>query len=261
MSQFLLVEKDSVFHRLHPSGKIIGLLLSFIFPLAFTDPRYILLLWLIALPAGISSGAFQILKRLWFLFGFIILASFILWNIFTRGGEMIYILPGLKLGKEAILFSAGMSLRLGLALFLGMIFIASTRVEDLYYGLNRMGIPFAVSFALSLSFRLVPIFSESAATILQAQRSRGLKTSRGLIQRFRSYFPLFIPVFLSALRRVDHLSIALESRGFGAGIKRTSWVEYRFAARDYLFLAAILIVGGVCVYLRLNGLGTIALAP
>jgi len=154
MSQFLFVEKDSVFHRLHPSGKIIGLILSFVFPLAFNDPKYILALWLIAIPAGISSGAFQILKRLWFLFFFIILASFVLWTIFTKAGEPVLSLAGLKISKEAMLYGAGMALRLGLLLFFGMIFISSTRVEDLFYGLTRLGLPFAISFALSLSFRL-----------------------------------------------------------------------------------------------------------
>ncbi len=261
MSQFLFVEKNSLFHRLHPSGKIAGLILCFIFPLAFNDPRYLLALWLIAIPAGIASGAFSILKRLWFLFLFIVLASFLLWALFTKGDEPFIYIAGLELSLPAIRFSAGMALRLGLMLFFGMVFLASTRVEDLYYGLTHLGIPFSVSFALSLSFRLVPIFSESAQTILSAQRSRGLKTTGNPIARFKSYFPLFIPVFLSALRRVDHLAIALESRGFGAGLKRTSWVEYQLGVRDYLFLGAIVLVGGACLYLRLQGLGVVALAP
>lgn len=257
MSQFLFVEKESVFHRLHPSGKIIGLLFSFLFPLAFTDPRFILALWVITLPAGIASGAFQILKRLKFLFGFIILASFFLWLAFTKANAPWIYLPGFKLSQPAIYYSAGMALRLGLMLFFGMVFIASTRIEELYYGLTRLGLPFAVSFALSLSFRLVPIFSETIKTILQAQRSRGLKVTGGLLQRFKSYLPLFVPVFLSALRKVDHLSIALEARGFGAGIKRTSWIEYHLSARDYFFFFTILFLTVCCFYLRFLGYGVI----
>lgn len=257
MSQFLFVEKNSVFHRLHPSGKIICLLLSFVFPLAFTDPRFILALWLIALPAGIASGAFQVLKRLKFLFSFIVIASFFLWLAFTPRSEPWFFLFGIKLSQPAIYYSAGMALRLGLMLFFGMVFIASTRVEELYYGLTRLGLPFAVSFALSLSFRLVPIFSESVKTILQAQRSRGLRTTGTPLQRFKSYFPLFVPVFLSALRKVDHLSIALEARGFGAGIKRTSWIQFRFSALDYLFLFLLIALTGGCFLLRFFGYGLI----
>ncbi len=260
MSQFMYVEKNSVFHRLHPSAKIVGLAVSFLFPLAFTDPRYLLALWLIAIPAGVLSGGFRILRKMLGFYLIIIIAGFFLWMIFTRGGSQMVSVFGIKLSREAILFSAGMSLRLGLLLLFGMIFIASTRIEDFHFGLTRLGIPFPISFALSLSFRLAPIFSESAAAILQAQRSRGLKTSGSLVQRFRSYFPLFVPVFISALRRVDHLSIALETRGFGAGIKRTSWVEYRLSAGDYLFLAALIFIGGVCLYLRVKGLGAISLA-
>jgi energy-coupling factor transport system permease protein len=140
-------------------------------------------------------------------------------------------------------------------LFFGLCFIASTPIEDLYYGLVRLGLPFPMSFALSLSFRLVPIFSESASAILQAQRSRGLKTSGNPISRFKSYFPLFVPVFLSALRKVDQLSIALEARGFGAGIKRTSFVEFKFSGWDWAVLVFCLLLAAGCVSLRLLGHG------
>jgi len=258
MSQFLFVEKDSLFHRLHPSGKIIGVILSFIFPLAFNDPRYILGLWLIALPAGIASGAFQVLRKLVFIFSFILLASFILWLFFTKGGPPEFTIAGLSISKVSILYASAMALRLGLLLFFGMVFIASTRIEELFYGLNWLRIPFPVSFAISLSFRLVPIFSESAQTIIQAQRSRGLKISGGIISKFQSYFPLFVPVFLSALRRVNHLSIALESKGFGANVKRTSWLEFKWRPRDFLFLSCLLMLTIVCIFLRLNGLGTLS---
>jgi len=257
MSGFLFIERDSFFRRLHPSGKIISLMLMFAAALLLDDPWYMLGLWLVVLPAGYSSGGFRLLARLGFLFSAICIASFVLWAVFIRAGTPLFALGPIQVTVQGTRLAAGNALRLGLMLFCGLIFIASTPIEDLFYGLTRLGVPFPASFALSLSFRLVPIFSESASTILQAQRSRGLITSGNPLRKFKSYFPLFVPVFLSALRKVDLLSIALETRGFGALSKRTSWVQFRFARRDFFLLAFCLLLDAACIWLRLRGMGTV----
>jgi len=256
MSDFFAAQ-ESFFRRLHPSGKMAALLLVFVAALLLDDPRYVLILWVIAIPAGILSGAFKLLRRLWPIFLAVALASFVLWAVFTRAGTILISFAGLSLTRQGVVYAGGMSLRLSVMLFFGLVFIASTPIEDLYYGLVNMGLPFPASFALSLSFRLVPIFSESASTILQAQRSRGLAAEGGLVSRFKSYFPLFVPVFLSALRRVDQLSIALESRGFGAGIKRTSFIQFRFSARDFIVLGFCLALAAGFIALRILGLGMV----
>ena len=257
MSEFLFIEQDSFFRRLHPSGKIVSLILFFGTALALNDPRFVLALWLVAIPAGLSSGGFKLLRRLWPLFVAVCVASFVLWSLFTRAGTPLFFINSFAITRQALIYSAGMALRLGLMLFFGLVFIASTPIEDLFYGLVRLGIPFPVSFALSLSFRLVPIFFESSNTILQAQRSRGLRPGGNPLARFKSYFPLFVPVFLSALRKVDQLSIALEARGFGAGIKRTSWISFKFSGRDWAVLFTCLALGITCISMRLLGLGVV----
>jgi len=258
MSQFLYLERESIFHRLHPSVKIIGLFISFIPALSFNHPAHIGILWLVFLPFGISSGGLRLLYRLRGLFLAILFASFVLWTIFTPLGEEILWQAGrLKITKAGLLYAGGMSLRLGLMLYLGLIFIASTSIEEIYYGLTRLGLPFPASFALSLSFRLVPIFSESARTILEAQRCRGLKIEGGILNRLKSYLPIFIPVLFSALRKVDQLSIALESRGFGARVKRTSWIQFRFQKREGFFLFILLLLAGICLALRILGWGAV----
>jgi len=257
MSSLFYVEEKSWFSRRHPTGKIFALVFAFAAALAFNDPRYVLALWVVAVLAGLKSNAFKMLWQIRGLFLAICIASFVLWTLFTRAGTPLLAIGGLKITSQGMMYAAGMSLRLGLMLFFGLVFIASTPIEYLLYGLLRMGVPFPVSFALSLSFRLVPIFSESIATIRQAQQSRGLKASGNFIQRYQSYFPLFVPVLLSALRKVDQLSIALESRGFGSGIKRTSWIEFKFGAGDWLVLLSSLLLCAGCIALRLMGLGVV----
>ena len=257
MTQFLFQERESFFHRLHPSVKIVGLGLAFVPYLAFNDPSYIAILGAFSLLVSWQSGALKLLLRLRWLFLAIIFASFFLWTIFTKGGEEIFHLGSLKITKQGLLYAGGMALRLGLMLYLGLIFIASTRIEEVYYGLVKLGIPFPASFALSLSFRLVPIFSQATQTIIQAQLCRGLKMEGGMIKRFKSYLPVFIPVLFSALRKVDQLSIALETKGFSAKRKRTNWIEYKLSSKDYAFLFLLILLSAGAIWLRTLGMGTV----
>ena len=54
-----------------------------------------------------------------------------------------------------------------------MLFLSTTKVEEFTAGLARLGVPYRVGFAITLSFRLVPLFIDSALTVVQAQNLRG----------------------------------------------------------------------------------------
>ena len=98
-----------------------------------------------------------------------------------------------------------------------MIFLSTTRNEEIATGLARLGIPYRFAFAVSTALRLVPTIAATGSTISQAQRSRGLDLESGnVIERIRKYMPLLIPVFVSTIRSTNVFSMALESKGFGA---------------------------------------------
>ena len=97
---------------------------------------------------------------------------------------------------------------------------------------------------MSLAFRLVPLFMDSALTVLQAQSLRGYDFNQGnLLARMKRYVPAVIPVFMGALRRANNMAMALEARGFGLGITPTSFIEYRIERRDVVALIALLAMG------------------
>ena len=75
--------------------------------------------------------------------------------------------------------------------------------------------------------------------ILEAQQSRGLTFSRrNPFQVARAYVPVLIPLIISALRSVDSLALALQSRGFRVGQRRTNRHVLRMHARDWWILLA-----------------------
>jgi energy-coupling factor transport system permease protein len=258
MSLYLYLNKNTFVHRLNPITKILCLLLLFAAAMFFIHPLYLLMLAGLLLVIGISSRMLENLKKLWILMAMIGIFSFILWSIFYRGPTVVFKYRFLSVSQESLLYGLGMAVRLNIMLFSGLIFLSTTRIEDFTAGLNKIGVPFSASFALSLAFRLVPMFLGTASTIIEAQKSRGLDLDSGnILQRIKKHIPLLIPVFVSALRTVDNLSVALESKGFGAGSKRTYYLQYDFRTADYLALSFIVGLNVAILYLRLRGLGDI----
>ena len=80
--------------------------------------------------------------------------------------------------------------------------------------------------------------------IKKAQTARGARLeSRNLLHKAESVIPLVIPIFISAFRRADELSTAMEARGYrGAGM-RTKRESVPPKAGDY---AALILSAAVC---------------
>src|SRR4030042_3291190 len=116
-----------------------------------------------------------------------------------------------------------------------------------------MGLPYPVAFALSTSLRLLPTFAGAGGTIIEAQVSRGLDLeSGGLFSRIGKFIPQAVPLFFFAIRHTNLLAMALESRGFSPGSKRTLYDELRMVSTDYAVIAVLLILLVVALYVRIG---------
>lgn len=226
---FLYEDKGSFIHRLDPSAKLIALLFLFCQPLLSSDPIYLLGSLLVALCLGLLGRSLVAFLRMRILLLILFLASTFLWSIFTGG----YIL-------HRILHGVAMGLRICSLIMFGIVFLATTRVEEMILGLERLGLPYRVGFVLSMAIRLLPIFSTTGSEIVEAQRARGHDPfSGGIISRIRGSIPLIVPVFLYALRRADQISTALEVRGFGSK-RRTRYLGRKVRFVDILSLLFVI---------------------
>jgi energy-coupling factor transport system permease protein len=139
-----------------------------------------------------------------------------------------------------------------------VLFLSTTKIEEFTYGLQRMRVPYRVSFAISLSFRLVPLFIDSAVTIVDAQRLRGYDFNQGgPLERVRRYVPVVIPVFMGALRKANNMAMALEARGFGFSHEPTTFIEYPVTPADVIAFAFLIALGTLYFMLYWTGLGGI----
>lgn len=252
---FLYLDKDTPLHRLNPATKIIGLVLLFILPLCFTHPLHLLPCLGFVLLLTYIAKSFRNLRRMWFLILLLAVLSTVLWSFFRKGESTLFRLGFLSVSWESVLYGTGMGIRLNTMLISGLIFLSCTKVEEFTLGLRKMGLPFSVSFALSLAFRLVPLFFSTASTVVQAQRSRGLDLEGGnIFRRMRKYVPLLIPIFVYAIRNTDLLAMALESKGFGANRERTYYLQFKMRWIDYTALISLGLVDIGCLWLpRLLG--------
>lgn len=231
------------FERAHPVTKLICLVVAFLPPFFGDRPQQVLPYFLLLFALCFPAGAWPNLRRVRNLMILLLVMSVVLWTFFYPGREAPLTVGPFRFHPDSLAYGATVGLRLVSFMLAAVIFLTSTRIEDFTYGLYRLGLPFVVSFALTLAFRLTPLFMETGQAIVTAQKARGLDlSSGGLVTRIRRHVPIIVPILASSLRRADQLAIALESKGFGRAQPRTTLAEYAVTWRDVLLLAATLVL-------------------
>jgi energy-coupling factor transport system permease protein len=252
MDPSLYLDRDTWVHRLDPRTKMLLLLGMFALPFVFLDPLYEVAVLALVLFFGYLAKALTNLRRIWFILVATAVLTVVLWSIFGSGQTPLF----LFVEREAVLYGVAIALRIDITVIAGMIFLSTTRNEEVAFGLVRLGIPYRFAFAVSTAFRLVPTIMATGYTIGQAQRSRGLDLESGnILRRIRKYVPLLIPVFVSTIRSTNVFSMALESKGFGAAPQRTFFLQIGMGRRDFLVLAVFVALLAGSIALRIAGYG------
>jgi energy-coupling factor transport system permease protein len=255
----LYLDRGSVIHRLHPVVKLFALFIMFWSVFWVDQPLALLPLAILIVILAQTSGAWPNFYAFrWFIF-LMIPPTMIEWMVVYRQGPPIVNLWIIHLSRPSILFGLGKGMKLAELLAASILFLSTTTIEDFTTSLVGLRVPYRVAFAMSLAFRLVPLFMDAALTVVQAQSLRGYDFNQGnLLQRMRRYVPATVPVFMGALRRVNNMAMALEARGFGMGTVPTSLGEYRMRPRDVIALVFLILIGATYFLLDLTGYGTIA---
>jgi energy-coupling factor transport system permease protein len=155
------------------------------------------------------------------------------------------------LTTKAIVTSLSMSLRFIILLSSFSIFFMTTSPDDLGLAMEKLHLPYSLSFTFITAVRLVPTMAVDAQTIIDAQRSRGLELEKGnIFKRIKNYIPILIPLIVCAIRRSIELAEALESRAFSLEKKRGSLITLRMRNIDYLvsFLSIVFIIVSIYVH-------------
>ena len=239
------VEGASLLHHLHP---LVKLVLLICFTLAvFTSPSWqggLVLFCLLLLSyrmGGLGPGFFVRKLRFIFIFGLMILLVQILW---TREG---YLLWQLDLGRlHLAVWSGGLCDGLGVVLrFINVIgssylFVATTDPNRLAYALMKAGLPYRAGFMLITAMRFIPLFRLELALVKNAQMAKGIELeglSPRLLIRVVKY--LLVPLVVSALSKVDFLTMSMESRAFGLYPTRSYVSAQALSGKDKIDMVSI----------------------
>lgn len=171
-------------------------------------------------------------------------------NLFTGKGETLISLPfSLTITKEGVFTAAAVSARLILLVIAASLLTLTTpplmltdAIESLLKPLEKIRVPARdIAMMMSVAIRFIPVFSEEADRIKKAQTSRGADFESGnIIKRAKAMLPVFIPLFVSAIRRADMLAEAMDARCYGGKV-RTRMKEMKLSARDAAAIAVFIL--------------------
>lgn len=238
MDMFLYLNKGTVIHRLDPRTKLIFMLGSFIIALSYASLVILVLILAAVLIYGAIGRSLSNLKRIRFILIMLAIVSLLLWSFNTENGATVLFGPVVL---EGVIKGAGTALKFGITLISGMIFLSTTKIEEISLGLVKLKMPYKGAFAFATGIRLVPMIVGTSYTIMQAQKSRGLDLDSGsFYQKVKKYIPLLVPTFISVIRGTNVFSMALESKGFGCEDVRTNYLVIKCRAKDYITITLII---------------------
>jgi energy-coupling factor transport system permease protein len=243
----------SALHRLHPLIKAGWLLLLTVDLFVIRTP------WIVLGVLGTAAAAFPLcglpwreLRGRWLLASTAALLA-ALQLVFVRDGDPLGSVGALSVttaGLEAAIYVAG---RFAAVVLLSYLFVLTTDPSQLARALVGAGLPYRWAFAGITALRLVAVFESEALTIRRAQLARGVRHDAGGVRRgFTVARQLVLPLLVSAIGRVDALSVSMEGRCFGRHPDRSWLIEVRFGVAEVLHTVLLsAAIGGTVVALLL----------
>lgn len=257
------VPGSSLIHSLDPRTKLLCCLLVIIAVLLNHTWYYLLFYLFLMIAAILGAGLnFRFIWHSLLKLKYLLLFTFI-FQAFLTPGQAVFLIGKLSMTKEGLILGAVNISRL-LILFLGsMVLLMTTSplklsagVEFLLQPLSKLNIPiYNITTILGISFRFLPTLFEEAATIKNAQKSRGAPFDSPRIRlRIKAYAAILIPLFEASLTRAADLGEAMDSRCFTVHANQLRLNSLKMTGRDILvlFLMIILLVAGMIMTILLK---------
>ena len=253
---------ESYIHNLDPRCKIVSsvLLLAGLF-MASNSLDFIFWAFLLVLLSKLSQISMKTILMSARSIRFLIIITVILNLLWTPGHEL-FRLGFLRITVEGLILSFAMGMRLCfLVVFAGMLMMTtspmsfSDGLERLLSPLARFGLPVSeMAMMMTIALRFIPTLFEETDRILKAQISRGADfESGGLIKRVKSFIPVLIPLFVLVFQRAENLAVAMESRCYVPGARRTRLNPLMWQRNDSLALLSLLLfISLVMMFSRLG---------
>lgn len=173
----------------------------------------------------------------------------------VQSGREIFKIGPLLITDDGIKFAILFAARFSLVILIGSIIvltISQTRLTEacasIISPLKSVGLPSQeIALIMSLALRFLPTLSKEAESVALAQIARGGNIKDGSIKkRLRAITSLIVPGFASVIRHANTLGLALDSRCYVPGAKRTHLHTEKMRLKDFaLLIITLAIVCGI----------------
>lgn len=169
----------------------------------------------------------------------------------VHSGREIFKIGPLLITDDGIKFAILFASRFSLVILIGSIIvltISQTRLTEacasIISPLKSIGLPSQeIALIMSLALRFLPTLSKEAESVALAQIARGGNIKDGSIKkRLQAITSLIVPGFASVIRHANTLGLALDSRCYVPGAKRTHLHTEKMRLKDFALLSVTLAI-------------------
>ena len=248
------IPKNSFIHKLSGTTKlIIFLRFSFLCGLSF-DTRVLLVLLLLSfLGFALSKIKLNEIKLMsTFLVVFITLNAILLFIFDPEYGPELYnsrtvlfhLIGKYDVTKEQLFYQFNVALKYVIGFPIAVLFISTTNPSEFASSLSQIGVPYRISYAVSLALRYIPDIQQDFHEISQSQEARGVALGKDvkLTERVKNSAKILLPLVLTSLNRIDDISNSMQLRSFGKKKKRTWYMQKKMTIADYSVIAFCIIL-------------------
>ena len=252
---------NSVVHRCDPRLKIIATIAYIIVLFMASNPLGIALsLALLALLYKVAQIPIKLIVKSLKPIVPIVLFTAVLNLFFITGeGEPLVHFGFIHIYREGVSYAVLMAVRI-VALIAGTSLLTYTTspivltdaIEQLLKPLGKLHFPVhELAMMMSIALRFIPTLIEETDKIMKAQLSRGADFESGnIFKRIKSYVPVFVPLFVSAIRRATDLAQAMDARCFDGSEGRSRMNPLKYSGTDYVSYAIVLVYLGCMIVYR-----------
>ena len=264
---FDYIERDNLIFRLSGLTKLICFICMTFAVMFSYDIRYVLFVMVLScIFFWMSELKFKQIKVMLIYVAIFLALNFVLTYLFSPTyGTEIYgttheifrISDRYIVTQEQLLYQLTKVTKYASMVPMGMLFLLSTNPSEFAASLNRIGISYKGTYALSLTLRYFPDIIREYNDISLAQQSRGLDFSKKekFWQRVKNVVSVMVPLILSTLDKIDSISNAMDLRSFGKHKKRTWYVAQPLKTSDFvsILVGVLILAGSLLVTFLVNG--------
>ncbi|MFG1776944.1 energy-coupling factor transporter transmembrane component T family protein [Micromonospora sp. NPDC049051] len=165
-----------------------------------------------------------------------------------RSGRVLVEAGPVVVTSGVLLTALGLVLRMFAVALPGVIVFATTDPTDLADALiQNAKAPARFAIGALAAFRLVPLLGQEWQMISVARRARGVEAGRNPLAKLRLFVSTAFALLVGAIRRGTRLAVAMDARGFDAGVPRTVARRQRFVAADGLLIVGAAVLAGAAL--------------